>query len=124
MSDATDSTVVPETPVTSLRRTPAWLAIALAVLFGLFYAYDAWEAVGNLVGLSLNVQSLDTQFSAFGWTVLIGAIVMPVLLFAAAFWLGRSRSPFGQVLLYTAGLCASAVVTLDVFVVGFGRLIV
>lgn len=111
-------------PEPLLRRTPAWLALTLAVLFGLFYAYDAWEAVGNLVGLSLNVQSLDTRFSAFGWTALIGAIVVPVLLFAAAFWLGRSRAPIGQVLLYIVGLCASAAVSLDVFVVGFGRLIV
>jgi len=111
-------------PEPTVGRTPAWLAVTLAVLFGLFYAYDVWEAVGNIVGLSRNAQSLDTQLSGFGWTVLIGAIVMPVLLFVAAFWLGRSRAPLGQALLYIVGLCASAAVSLDVFVVGFGRLIV
>ncbi|KFF60168.1 hypothetical protein JF66_06095 [Cryobacterium sp. MLB-32] len=110
--------------MTIRRRTPAWLAVTLAVLFGLFYAYDVWEAVGNLLGLSTTVQSLDTQFSAFGWVVLIGAIVVPVGLFAGAFVLGRSRAPLGQVLLYLAGLGVSAVVSLDVFVVGLGRLIV
>ena len=29
-------------------RTPFWLDVALAVLFGVFFAYDVWEAVGNL----------------------------------------------------------------------------
>ena len=112
------------TPAPAAGRSPAWLAVTLAVLFGLFYAYDVWEAVGNIVGLSRNAQSLDTQLSGFGWTVLIGAIVMPVLLFVAAFWLGRSRAPLWQVLLYGVGLCGSAALSLDVFVVGFGRLIV
>lgn len=117
-------TDVTTAPVTTRRRTPAWLAVTLAVLFGLFYAYDVWEAVGNLVGLLGTVQSLDTQFSAFGWVVLIGAVIVPVALFAGAFWLGRSRAPLGQALLYVVGLCASAAVSLDIFVLGLGRLLV
>ncbi|MBB5641726.1 hypothetical protein [Cryobacterium roopkundense] len=117
-------TDVTETALATRRRTPAWLAVTIAVLFGLFYAYDVWEAVGNLVGLLSTVQSLDTQFSAFGWVVLIGAIIVPVVLFAGAFWLGRARAPLGQVLLYGVGLCASAALSLDVFVMGLGRLLV
>jgi len=109
---------------TRRRLTPLWIATTLAVIFGLVYAYDVWEAVGNLVGLSLNAQSLDTQFSAFGWIVLVGAVVLPAVLFGIAFWLGRYRAPGSQVLLYVVGLGASAALSLDVYVLGFARLLV
>ncbi|MDH6236378.1 hypothetical protein [Cryobacterium sp. CG_9.6] len=109
----------------SRRRAPRWITLTLAIIFGLFYAYDVWEAVGNLVGVSLNAQSLDTTLNGLGWTVLIWGIVMPVLVFAAAFWLGRRRSIAVQVLLYLVGLATAAALALDLFVLfSVGGLIV
>jgi hypothetical protein len=105
-------------------RPPLWLSVALAVFFGLFYAYDVWEAVGNLVGLNLQAQSLDTGLSGFGWAVLIVGILVPILVYGVAFWLGRTRSAAVQALLFLAGLALVAVLTLDMFVTfGLGRLI-
>ncbi|RNE59302.1 hypothetical protein [Cryobacterium tepidiphilum] len=107
------------------RVTPFWLTVTIAVIFGLFYAYDAWEAVGNLVGLNLQAQSLDTRLSGFGWGVLIGGIALPIVVYAVAFWLGHKRSATVQALLLLAGLALVAVLALDMFVVfGLGRLIV
>lgn len=108
----------------STRRTPQWLAVAIAVLFGLFYAYDAWEAVGNLVGLNSAAQSLDTQLSGFGWGVLIVGALMPVVVYAIAFRLGRNRGAGAQALLLLAGLCLVAAFSLDIFMFGLGSLIV
>lgn len=106
-------------------RTPRWITIALAVLFGLFYVYDVWEAIGNLVGLTLTAQSLDTQLSGFGWTVLIFAVLMPLLVFAIAFVIGRRRSAGVQAVIFFVGLCLVAVLSIDILVMfGLGRLIV
>lgn len=103
----------------------AWLSVTIAVLFGLFYAYNVWAAVGNLVGLNLQAHSLDTRLSGFGWAVLIAGILLPALVYGIAFWLGRTRSAAVQALLFLAGLALVAALTLDMFVTfGLGRLIV
>lgn len=128
MSEVSPSTPAdaPGTDTTGRRSSgPFWLTAVIAVVFGLFYAYDAWEAVGNLVGLYLQAQSLDTRLSGFGWGVLLAGIVLPVLVYAIAFWLGRKRSFGVQALLFLAGLAFVAVLSLDMFVLfGLGRLIV
>ncbi|MDJ0378612.1 bacitracin resistance protein [Cryobacterium sp. PH31-L1] len=107
------------------RRPPRWLLLAIAIFFGLFYAYDVWEAIGNLVGLNLLAQSLDTQLSAFGWAVLIFAVILPILVYALAYWLGRNRAFGVQALTLLVGLCAVAAVSLDLGAVfSLARLIV
>ncbi|MFC6355155.1 hypothetical protein [Luethyella okanaganae] len=114
MMDATSGT----------RRTPLWLATTIAVFFGLSYAYDVWEAVGNLVGLSSLASGLGTTLSVFGWIVLVFALVLPIILFGLAFWLGRSRGVLAQAALYLVGLGVSATLYLDVYsVFGPGSLL-
>lgn len=103
-----------ETPAaTTPARSPLWLTVTLAILFGLFYAYDAWEAVGNLVGVGVVASGLSTSINALGWVVLLGGILLPVAVFVAAYWLGRRRDPLAQVLLYLAGLGAVAALSLS-----------
>jgi hypothetical protein len=107
------------------RRPPRWLLLSIAAFLGLFYAYDVWEAVGNLVGLNLQAQFYDTELSGFGWTVLIFGVLLPVLVYAVAYWLGRNRAFGVQALTLTVGLCAVAAVSLDITTLfGLGRLIV
>ena len=107
------------------RRPPRWTLLTVALFLGLFYAYDVWEAIGNLVGLNLQAQSLDTQLSGFGWAVLIFAVLLPVLVYALAYWLGRNRAFGVQALTLLVGLCAVAALSLDIATVfGLGRLIV
>ncbi|TDW31144.1 hypothetical protein [Cryobacterium psychrophilum] len=119
-ADTTTTTSAP-----TRRRTPRWLGLSLAIIFGLVYAYDVWEAIGNIVGVSLAAQSLDTTLSGFGWLVLVWGIAMPVVVFALAFWIGRRRTAVIQALLYLAGLAVVAALALDLFVLfGVGRLIV
>ena len=101
-------------PAASARPAFFPLRVALAVLFGLFFAYDVWEAVGNLVGLSQYAAALDTSITAVGWVLLIAAVVLPIGLFAAAFVLGRRRSLLLQAGFYLAGLAVSALLYLDI----------
>jgi hypothetical protein len=110
-----------EAPV---RRTPFWLEITLAIAFGLFFAYDAWEAVGNLVGVADLAGTLGTSITGLGWVVLVAAILLPILLFAAAFLLGRRCSAVVQAALYLTGLAVSALLYLDILLMfGVGALL-
>jgi hypothetical protein len=93
---------------------PFWLQVSLAVLFGLFYAYDVWEAVGNLVGLTQTAAALDATLTGATWAVLLIAIVLPIALFALAFTLGRRRGALMQAALYLLGLAVSAAWSLDI----------
>lgn len=109
--DVTDAATPEPAPA---RRTPFWLELVLAIAFGLFFAYDAWEAVGNLVGMAGVASALGTTISPTGWVVLISAILLPVVLFAVAFLIGRRRSAVIQAALYLAGLAVSAALYLDI----------
>ena len=69
-----DAAAPPTTQPAERRRgtaTPLWLAITIAVVFGVFYAYDVWEAVGNLVGLNLQAGALGVALTGFGWALLV-----------------------------------------------------
>lgn len=91
--------------------TPLWLAVTIAVLFGVLYAYDVWEAVGNLVGLNLQASSLGISLTGVGITLLVIALVLPFVVFGVAFWLGRHRGPIQQVVLFLAGYAAVQAIT-------------
>lgn len=93
--------------------TPLWLAVTIAVLFGVLYAYDVWEAVRDLVGMSLLVGDLGVSFAGAGLTLLIAALVLPLVVFALAFWLGRHRNPLVQVVLFLTGYAVVQAITLD-----------
>ncbi|WP_430645566.1 hypothetical protein [Agromyces sp. GXS1127] len=112
--DATDDATAAAPEAAPARRTPFWLELTLAIVFGLFFAYDAWEAVGNLVGMASVASALGTTVTATGWVVLIVAVLLPVALFAIAFLIGRRRSAVLQGALYLAGLAVSAALYLDI----------
>lgn len=123
MSEPMASTTSNSAPATR-STSPRWLTVVVAALFGLFYAYDIWEAVGNLVGISAAASSLDTTLSGLGWTVLVSAILLPAIIFGVALWIGRRRSAGVLALLLLAGLALSAVLALDIYVLfGVGSLI-
>ena len=102
------------TPRSRASGTPLWLAVTLAVLFGLFYAYDVWEALGNLIGMSTLATHLEAGITGFGWFLLVLAIVLPLAVFAAVFAFGRRRGPLVQVAFYVAGLGVSAALSMDI----------
>ncbi|PPH37897.1 hypothetical protein C5C53_05870 [Rathayibacter sp. AY1E3] len=94
-------------------RRPAASVLA-AVVFALFFAWDVWEAVGNLIGLRSYAASLGTDLNPTGWAVLLLGLVLPVACFVAAVLLGRRRGLPARVGLLAAALCLSAALSLDV----------
>ncbi len=93
--------------------TPLWLAVTIAAIFGVLYAYDVWEAVRDLVGVSLMVGDLGVSLAGIGVALLIAALLVPLIVYALAFWLGYRRGPLAQVVLFLAGYAFVQVLTLD-----------
>jgi len=108
-----DATTIETTPSGSRSATPLWLAVTIAVLFGVLYVYDVWEAVRDLVGMSLLVGDLGVSFAAGGIALLIAAVVVPLVVFGIVFWLGRHRGPLAQIVLFVAGYALVQALTFD-----------
>jgi len=95
------------------------LPIVVAILFGLLFAYDLFEAITNLIELPAQIGAANEFASENGlqaievpWTVLIVNTVLPVAAFGAAWWAGRGRSIGSQVLIFLMALAAVAALTL------------
>ncbi|TFB90670.1 hypothetical protein E3O44_03530 [Cryobacterium algoricola] len=112
------------TDAASKRRRPSWPFLVVAVFFGLFYAWDVWSGLGNLIGLSLNAGSLDTQLSGFGWGILLAGVLLPILIFLLAARIGRGRPLYAQAALFLVGLALASALALDIYQFGLGSLIV
>ncbi|KZX22191.1 hypothetical protein [Rathayibacter tanaceti] len=89
-------------------------SVLIAAAFALFFAWDVWEAVGNLLGLRAYAASLGTDLNPTGWTVLVLGLVLPVLCFVVALVLGRRRGVAVRAGILAAALCLSAALSLDV----------
>lgn len=103
MSDTTTDAAA-STP----RRNPTWLVATISGVFGLFYAYAVWNAVGNLVAAA------PLGLNGLGWFLWIFASVFPILAFAAAFAIGYRRPPLHFALVMLTGLALTAVFWLNV----------
>ena len=72
----------------STATRPTWPVVTIAGVFGLFYAYAVWNALGNMI----QAAQLLTGLNALGWFIWIFATVFPILAFAAAFAIGFRRA--------------------------------
>ncbi len=92
------------------RTLPTWVVVAIAVVFGLFYAYAVWNAVDFLVAQASGPLGLG----GYGWFVLLLAVLFPLLAFGVAFALGWRRPWWEFALVLLAGLGVVAVFWLNI----------
>jgi hypothetical protein len=116
-----DDMAVKADAATSRSRRIGWLSLAIAILFGLFYVYDLFEAISNVVGVTSQINlynearavvKLDPVPIPWGWLV-IDVLLAPVV-FALAFVIGRRKAVLLKVLLFVIGLTLVAATTLSV----------
>lgn len=109
---------VSDTRTTDARRPRAGrLAVAVAIVFGLLYAYDLWEAVNNAIEVPRQfaaIAELGIPVGEVPWTLIVVNIAIPPVVYLAAVVLGRRRSVFGRAVFFAAGLALVAVLTLDI----------
>ena len=99
------------------RGRYGWLSLVVAALFGLFYAYDIWEALGNLFNLPVAYDALGIGDRVPWWLLWVGVLVPPVA-FGIAVFLGRRRNVFAKALIFLVGLAVVAALTLGILGVG------
>lgn len=122
MSEASNSTTsgtgterdaVAATPRAPRPATPRWLAIAIAAVFAVLYAYDMWEAVDSVVQLNSAAANFGVSLSAFAIVVLVVAIALPLIAYGFAFAIVRRRGPLAQLAGLFVGWCAVQAVSLS-----------
>lgn len=96
------------------------LRIAVLVVFGLFFAYDLFEAITSIFLVTEQIASYNRAAAEVGlnevappWALLIGTLAVPVVTFVAAVLLGRKHGPGVAALLLLAALAVSAALTLS-----------
>ena len=100
-----------ETAVTERRPfRPTWMLGTVAVLFGLFYAYDVWEAVDRWLQYAGAYAQIEQQIP---WGLYLAAVLAPFAVFLAVMIAGRKRSIGSLAIMLAVGLGVSAVLALS-----------
>lgn len=101
----------------SKRGKLGWLSLTVAALFGVFFAYDLWEAIEN----AIEVPKLYAQLEEVGlpagdvpWLLIWIGILVPPLVYVGAFLIGLRHNVFAKALIFLSGLVLVAALSLSV----------
>jgi hypothetical protein len=118
--DAAVENIVAEDSRASRRGRLTPLSIGVAILFGLFYAYDLFEAISNTVGVTAQISDYNVLKAAAGqaqvavpWLLLIVDLAAPVIIYVVAFLLGRRHSALIKAAIFLIGLMTVSAVSLS-----------
>jgi hypothetical protein len=112
----------PDAKTAGRTRAPrnAWLRVAVAILFGLFYVYDLFEAISNTFGVTAQIAAYNETAASFGldpvavpWAVLVAGMLLPPVVYAGAYLTGRRWPVLRQALVFFLGLATVAALTLS-----------
>jgi len=90
------------------RARYGWLSLVVAGLFALFFAYDVWEAVDNLISLPRFYEASGLDPAGLPWWLLWIGVIVPVAVFVAAFIIGRRRNVGEKAVIFFVGLAVSS----------------
>lgn len=96
----------------SSRTGMSPVGIAIAILFGLLYAYDLWEAISPLLELPGYYALVGLQPADVPWALLIVGVFIPPVVYGLAFVLGRKRGALESALIFLVGLAVVASLSL------------
>lgn len=88
-----------------------WLTVGI---FGLFFAFDVWEAVGNFVGIYSQGLLLGLVLTGWGWLLLLLGVFAPIIVFVLAMNFTRKMSAAKSFAIFAIALMVSAVIALDI----------
>lgn len=86
----------------------------ILVFFGLLFAYDVWEAIGNFIGIYSQGLPFGLVLTVSGWVILLLAVFAPIILFVVATVFTRNKSAGFSLAVFVMGLTVSAVISLDI----------
>jgi hypothetical protein len=98
-----------------------WVGIAVAIVLGLFYAYDLFEAISNVVGVVTQInaengvrRAVALAFVPIPWALLVVDLAIAPVVYAAAFFLGRRRRLLPRIVLLLVGLTVVAAMSTSI----------
>lgn len=80
------------------------VSIVVAALFGIFYAYDLWEAVSTLIALPVFYEAYGLDASYVPWWLLWVGVLIPPVIYTLALVVGRGKGEFARALVLLVGL--------------------
>lgn len=121
MTESTDKSPVDEILADDARAARrgrlGWLSLTVAALFGLFFAYDLWEAIEN----AIEVPKLFAQLEEVGlpagevpWLLIWIGIAIPPLAYGGAFLIGLRHNVAAKALIFLLALVLVAALSLSV----------
>lgn len=87
-------------------RFAPWI---VGVLITALYAVALIGPIGNLIG----VPQLGLSITPVGWFWLLAGVLLPLLAYAIALWVGRGRTPTARLLVLGTGLAVVAALQLE-----------
>jgi hypothetical protein len=96
----------------SARGKLGWLSITVAAIFGLFYAFALWFAVAQALEVPSVFSEAGASAEFIPWWLVVVWVVLPVIVFLLAFWIGLRRNVFAKALIYVIGLAALSALTI------------
>lgn len=107
-SDNPITEVVADDNREATRGRYGWLSLVVAAVFGLFYAYGVWAAVGNMIALPGFYDLAGFGSENVPWWLLWIGVLIPVVVFVVAFVIGRRRNVGVKALVFLVGLAVAA----------------
>jgi hypothetical protein len=96
------------------KGTIGWVNVVIASVFGLFYAYFVWTAIGNMLELPNFYKSQVKDPATIPWAVLWLGLAVPIVVYAFAFAATLRRSIFVTAIIYLTGLAVTAGLSLSI----------
>jgi hypothetical protein len=101
-------------PVTGQNSRLGAGGIAIAIIFGVVYAYDLWEAIAPMLDLPAVYAVVGLDPASVPWWLLIAGVALIPVVFAIAMFLGLRRNALEKALIFLVGLsivaCGSLVI--------------
>jgi len=111
---STEPTAFAPAPVSRGAQVKRGMHVAVAGLFGIFYAYYLWDAIRSLIELPAAYEAAGLTRDDAPWSLLILGLILPVVTFVGALIVARHRNVAIQALIFLAGLGALSALSLGV----------
>jgi hypothetical protein len=92
----------------------AFIRWVILGIFGLLFAYDVWEAIGNFIGIYTQGLPFGLVLTVLGWVILLLAVCAPIILYVLATVLTRKKSVGLSLAVFVICLAVSAAISLDI----------
>ena len=90
------------------RGRYGWLSLVVAAIFGLFFAWNVWQAVATMFVLPAFYDAYGYGAENVPWWLLWVGVAVPLVAFLLAFIVGRRSNVLVKALVFLTGLAVTS----------------